>query len=67
MSRDFDSLIHAYLDDLLTPEEINQFEQQLQQDPASARQFAAAVMLHDRIRSELSATVIAALRPFLSL
>ena len=59
MSRDFDSLFNAYLDDLLTPEEVNQFEQQLRQDPERARQFAAAVMLHDRIRSEMSATKIA--------
>lgn len=46
-------LIGGYLDETLSPEEHAAFAHWLKQAPENARQFARAVLLHDRLRSEL--------------
>lgn len=52
MNIDDQQLIQSYLDDALTAEQHDQLSQWLKADPAHAREFASAAMLHDRLRNE---------------
>jgi len=57
MSRDIDELINGYLDESLSEEESPELADWIKADPAHARQFARATMLHDRLQSELNAGI----------
>ncbi len=52
MSFDPQELIDGYLDDRLSPNELEQLETWIQECPQNAREFASAAMLHDRLRDE---------------
>ena len=52
MSIDPRKLIDGYLDDQLTPSELQQLEIWVQESAQHAREFATAVMMHDRLRDE---------------
>ncbi len=54
MSLDPQSLINGYLDETLSPEEHAALQEWLQAAPENARHFAAASLLHDRLRTEFS-------------
>jgi FecR protein len=43
------SLIHGYLDDLLSNEQVRELNDWLKEDPRHARQFAKIALLHDRL------------------
>ncbi|MFO0977293.1 MAG: hypothetical protein U0996_12900 [Planctomycetaceae bacterium] len=47
-----DQLIHGFLDDQLNDEQHKELLQWLQESPENARRFAAAALLHDRMRAE---------------
>ncbi len=53
MTNAADSLIDGYLDDVLTPEQHEELSTWIKASPENARTFAAAVMLHDRLRNEM--------------
>ena len=53
MSASIDSLIHGYLDETLTAEQQNELANWIKAGPENARRFAEAVLLHDRLRTEL--------------
>ncbi len=53
MSTDGGSLMDGYLDDVLTPEQHQKLSAWINASPENARTFAAAAMLHDRMRNEL--------------
>ena len=46
-------LIDGYLDDMLTIEQHEELSAWIRSSPENASAFAAAVMLHDRLRNEL--------------
>ena len=46
-------LIDGYLDDVLTIEQHEELSAWIRSSPENARTFAAAVMLHDRLRNEM--------------
>ena len=46
-------LIDGYLDDVLTIEQHEELSTWIRSSPQNARKFAAAVMLHDRLRNEM--------------
>ena len=52
MTLDPKQLIDGYLDETLASEEHAKLNQWLKGDPENSRQFAAAMLLHDRLRSE---------------
>jgi hypothetical protein len=52
---DFERLISDYFDDALTPQEVDALFQWIRSDPAYARQFASAALLHRRLEHRLSA------------
>lgn len=54
MSVDYRELIHGHLDDSLSSEQQTQLNQWIKSDAKHARLFASYMMLHDRLRSELS-------------
>ncbi len=47
-------LINGYLDDMLTAEQHATLSEWIQSDAVHARQFAEAIMLHDRLRNEFA-------------
>ncbi|MCA9011845.1 MAG: hypothetical protein KDB01_18960 [Planctomycetaceae bacterium] len=47
------SLIDGHLDHVLTPEQHQELSEWIRSSPDNARRFAAAAMLHDRLRNEL--------------
>lgn len=53
MDDDFQSLINGYLDDMLAPEERRKLNDLVKSDAEFARQFARAVLLHDRLRTDV--------------
>ncbi|MDR3632586.1 MAG: FecR domain-containing protein [Isosphaeraceae bacterium] len=50
------SLIHGYLDDLLSDEQVRELNQWIKEDPDHARQFAAIALLHDRLHGHAQAS-----------
>ncbi len=52
MSTDVGSLIDGYLDDMLSPEQHQELSAWINASSENARTFAAAAMLHDRLRNE---------------
>lgn len=61
-------LIDGYLDELLTADEHYQLSDWIKADPSHARQFAEAVMLHDRLRADmLAADMLTAEEPLTAL
>lgn len=55
MKHDIDQLIHGYLDDSLTNEEIGVLNDWIKADPNNAKRFAEETLLHDRLGSEIRA------------
>lgn len=55
MSHEIDERISGYFDESLSAEELAELADWIRADPANARQFARAAMLHDRLQSEMSA------------
>lgn len=55
MSRDIDELISGYLDESLSEDEQRELADWIKADKGNAKQFAQAVMLHDRLECELNA------------
>jgi hypothetical protein len=49
MNTDPDLLIHGYLDEILTDEQLRQLSDWIGRDPANARRFAVVVLLDDRL------------------
>ncbi len=52
MSLDFEALIDGYFDDSLSSEELQRLSHWIKSDGLHARQFASAVILHDRLRDQ---------------
>lgn len=65
MNYDYRNLIESYVDDVITPEELSALGDWIKSDKDHARQFAEAIVLHDRLRNELSCSdeVIAIIEP----
>ena len=63
MNADGPSLIDGYLDDLLNTDQHQELSEWINASPENARTFAAAAMLHDRLRNEM---IIAGERPGVS-
>lgn len=55
MSSAIQDLIDGYFDDVLTADQLQQLSQWIQSDPKHAEQFAADLLLHDRLRNEFNA------------
>ncbi|MEM7391907.1 MAG: FecR family protein [Verrucomicrobiota bacterium] len=55
MSRDIDAWINGYLDHSLSTDEEKDLADWIKADPANAKRFAMATMLHDRLHSEIQA------------
>ncbi len=55
MSDEMEDEINAYLDESLSSDEMAALADWIKADPANARRFAMASMLHDRLQSEMSA------------
>ena len=55
MSDEMEEKIDAYLDESLSSDEMAALADWIKADPANARRFARASMLHDRLQSEMSA------------
>ncbi|MEM7011678.1 MAG: FecR domain-containing protein [Verrucomicrobiota bacterium] len=53
MNPEMEEKISDYLDDSLSAEEMAELADWIKADPANARQFARASMLHDRLQSEM--------------
>ncbi len=53
--RDMAAIVEGYLDETLSLDEHAALQEWLKASPQNAQQFAEAVLLHDRLRSELSA------------
>ena len=49
-----ESLIHAYLDGILTKQQTTELGIWIQADPENAREFARVAMLHDQLRNQFS-------------
>lgn len=54
MRDDPQAMIDAYLDDLLSPDELRRFDARIKDDPEFARRLARACLLHDRLRTVVS-------------
>lgn len=65
MNLDVQALFSGYLDDALTAEEQAALAQWIRESPLNARQFADAVLLHDRLRAEQIALVATSEQPLL--
>lgn len=52
MSDDLQDLIDGYLDERLSSEQAQQLNDAIKQNPAAARRFAQAALLHDRLSAE---------------
>ncbi|HEY2158952.1 MAG TPA: FecR domain-containing protein, partial [Isosphaeraceae bacterium] len=52
------SLIHGYLDDLLSDEQVGGLNDWIKEDPRHARQFAAIALLHDRLHGQARASSV---------
>jgi hypothetical protein len=63
MTPDPHEMIDAYLDDVLPPESVSELAHWIRANEENAREFAAAVRLHDRLRDELMAAAIQASGP----
>ncbi len=61
MTLDSHQLISGYLDEILSPAEHEQLVRWLNECPANAEVFAQSVLLHDRLRNEM--TAISAMSP----
>ena len=55
---DPNSLINGYLDDLLSDAQLRELNDWIVADPQNARQFAVAVLLHDRLGDQWSAQAV---------
>lgn len=54
MHDDRQTLIDAYLDDMLSTDDLQRFNALVQESPEFARRLAEASMLHDRLRTEMA-------------
>lgn len=54
MHDDHQALIDAYLDEMLSPDELQRLNALLKDDPGFARRLAEASLLHDRLRTEVA-------------
>ncbi|TWU54307.1 hypothetical protein Poly51_30240 [Rubripirellula tenax] len=55
MSPDVHNLVDGYFDDSLSDQQSQQLSRWINADPMHARQFASALMLHDRLRNQFNA------------
>ena len=58
MSASATDLIHGYLDETLTAEQQVELANWIKESPEHSRQFAEAVLLHDRLRAEMLAGAV---------
>ena len=58
MSASETDLIHGYLDETLAAEQQVELANWIKESPAHSRQFAEAVLLHDRVRAEMLAGAV---------
>lgn len=58
MSASATDLIHGYLDEALTAEQQVELANWIKESPEHSRQFAEAVLLHDRLRAEMLAGAV---------
>ncbi|TWU49078.1 hypothetical protein [Rubripirellula reticaptiva] len=55
MSPDIQDLVDGYFDESLSDKQLQQLSHWIKSDPRHARQFASALMLHDRLRNQFIA------------
>ena len=58
MTNDPRALIHGYLDDQLSDEQVRELNDWIKEDPRHARQFASCALLHDRLRDQYRSRAI---------
>jgi hypothetical protein len=64
MSDELQILIDGYLDDQLSDEEVSRLGDLLKQNPEHSKQFAQAMLMHDRLHAEVQANALGRVQPY---